>query len=367
MNRFKKDSKNTDPDMYPPSIPKPQMGEDPKTLGVEMGSGEEDSVNNRLLDTDDSSQEEQKQDHSHNLLDADAHHELALQNHKEMMDGIDQKHSVEEHLNAAIDNNKEMLSTMGEEDLPNGDEMEDNVSRPEGYDEEQAPSDMGLSEDEDSPDLTEVLKGGLDSHAESIKRDKIVDMVGQALEGFKANKQILERAKEKAPELYDSCIAMLRAMIEMSKMLGLGEEQNPLEDEQQGTGQEDSSNIPGSEHPQEEAEDKIGDYKEENREENSTPNPYSPGDFGQDATEPNAGEQQTNKEDEDRKPVGKPIGKLPTSHSSPHVAKTPIPIGAVNSKGQIKVEDKDGTIRWVDRKKGNVLSPEGVPVQPNKK
>ena len=50
-------------------------------------------------------------------------------------------------------------------------------------------------------------------------------MVGEALEGFKASKNILERAKTEAPQLYTSSIAMLKAMIEMCKMLGLDQEQ----------------------------------------------------------------------------------------------------------------------------------------------
>lgn len=113
-------------------------------------------------------------------------------------------------------------------EMPLGNEMQDNASHQEGYGEDTNPGDMGLSEDEvPSPDLGQVLRGGLDQHADSINREKIVNLIGEALEGFKANKQVLEQAKDQAPQLYSSCLAMLKAMIEMGKMLGLGAPEQP--------------------------------------------------------------------------------------------------------------------------------------------
>ncbi len=110
-------------------------------------------------------------------------------------------------------------------DLPGGTNMEGNVSRPESYS-QNTPTDMGLGEQPDgAPDVTSVLQQGLDSHADSIKREKVVAMVGEALEGFKGCKMILERAKLEAPQLYASSIAMLKAMIEMAKLLGLDQDQ----------------------------------------------------------------------------------------------------------------------------------------------
>lgn len=122
--------------------------------------------------------------------------------------------------------NQATVDQIDSTDLAVGDDMEDNVSRPAGYD-ENVPGDMGLAEDqvpEEGPDLGQVLQSGIDSHADSIQREKVVQMVSEALEGFKSQKQILERAKEQAPQLYQSTIAMLKAMIEMAKMLGLGQE-----------------------------------------------------------------------------------------------------------------------------------------------
>lgn len=107
-----------------------------------------------------------------------------------------------------------------------GTNMEGNVSREDSYSQD-VPTDLGLGEepDNDSPDISSVLKEGLDNHADSIKREKVMEMVGEALEGFKASKMIIERAKTEAPQFYQSSIAMLKAMIEMCKMLGLDQQQ----------------------------------------------------------------------------------------------------------------------------------------------
>lgn len=107
-----------------------------------------------------------------------------------------------------------------------GTNMEGNVSRVDSYSQD-VPTDLGLGEQPENgaPDISSVLQEGLDNHSDSIQRERVCDMVGQALEGFKASKMILERAKTEAPQLYDASIAMLKAMIEMCKMLGLtGEE-----------------------------------------------------------------------------------------------------------------------------------------------
>lgn len=78
------------------------------------------------------------------------------------------------------------------------------------------------SEDsEEQPDMSEVMQGGLDDHADEQKKQQILDMVGQTLAGFKANKQALEESKEQNQGLYNSCIQMLKSMIELCKLLGL--------------------------------------------------------------------------------------------------------------------------------------------------
>lgn len=110
-------------------------------------------------------------------------------------------------------------------DLPAGSNMEGNVSRPESYSQD-VPTDLGLGEQPENhaPDVTSVLREGLDNHADLIQRERVMEMVGQALEGFKANKKIVERAKTEAPQFYEASISMLRAMIEMCKMLGLNQD-----------------------------------------------------------------------------------------------------------------------------------------------
>lgn len=146
---------------------------------------------------------------------------------------------------------RDQINNMDDTQMPLGNEMEGNVSHTEGYDSEMAPQDMGLSEDaseSDSPDLGQVLQGGLDAHAENIGREKVVAMVSQALDGFKANKQLLEKAKEQAPDLYSSTIMMLKAMIEMAKQLGLGGEpdqpQEPQQESQGAAPQEGAAQSP---------------------------------------------------------------------------------------------------------------------------
>ena len=132
------------------------------------------------------------------------------------------------------------IATQFDDTADVGNEMQDNVSRPDDYD-TNTPSDMGMAEDdedaESGPDLSSVLQGGLDNHAQNMQKQKVVELVGQALEGFKANKQILEKAKEQAPDFYNASISMLKAMIEMAGMLGLGDDaeqsqDSPLDPEQ---------------------------------------------------------------------------------------------------------------------------------------
>jgi hypothetical protein len=63
------------------------------------------------------------------------------------------------------------------------------------------------------------------------------------------------------------------------------------------------------------------------------------------------------------KPIGQTIGKLPTSKTTKHVAKEPIPVGGVNAKGQKMVVDSKGTPSFIDMKKPRVMGGMGVPVK----
>lgn len=172
----------------------------------------------------------------------------------------DHEQSNEDTLNQHVDNATDFSDSLGDgsnesaEDtldthIENAADMDSNIdehgiSRPEDYDENQG--DLGLSEEEadnnDEPNINDVLKDGLDSHAENIKREKVLNMVGEALEGFKSQKQILDKAKDQAPELYDSCISMLKAMIELCSLAGID----------QGQAEQDVNEIEGqSESPEE--------------------------------------------------------------------------------------------------------------------
>ena len=112
-------------------------------------------------------------------------------------------------------------------------DVADGVSHPQDYPSD-TPGDFGTDDEEqdESPDLGSVLQEGLDSHADNIQREKVVQLAAEALEGFKGCKDILERAREQAPQLYEASIAMLKAMIEMAKMLGLDQEAQSHADEQ---------------------------------------------------------------------------------------------------------------------------------------
>lgn len=73
----------------------------------------------------------------------------------------------------------------------------------------------------DEPDMSGVLQSGLDDHANDQKKQQVLDMVGQTLAGFKANKESLEATKEQNQPLYNSCIQMLKSMIALCDLLGL--------------------------------------------------------------------------------------------------------------------------------------------------
>jgi hypothetical protein len=61
------------------------------------------------------------------------------------------------------------------------------------------------------------------------------------------------------------------------------------------------------------------------------------------------------------------VGKLSAKHTTKHVARTPIPVGGINAKGQVKAQDNQGKIRFIDMKEGRVMGAAGVPVKPEKR
>jgi hypothetical protein len=57
------------------------------------------------------------------------------------------------------------------------------------------------------------------------------------------------------------------------------------------------------------------------------------------------------------------VKKLPQKNPTPHLAKEPLPVGAINAKGQKKVVDANGEVRFIDMKEPRVKGPGGVPVK----
>jgi hypothetical protein len=156
---------------------------------------------------------------------------------------------------------EQAVANIDDTDMVMDDNAEENVSRPDDYD-ENIPGDMGLGEEEqeEGPDLSGVLQEGLDDHANNAQREKVVQMAAEALQGFKGCKQILEKAKDQAPQLYQSTLSMLRAMIEMAKLLGLDEATEETAEEVVGEGQEEA--MPQEEQPMGD-EQPVGDESEE--------------------------------------------------------------------------------------------------------
>ena len=243
------------------------------------------------------------------------------------------------------------------------DKMEGNTSRPDGF-EQNTPSDMGSTGpnntdlNDDEPDFYGVLEEGLNHDADGIQKEKAIKSVSQALMQFKGCKDVLEQSKAQMPQLYQASISMLKAMIEMASMLGLGQGSTGLEQESgqsSDLGQTQESLMP--EQP----------AQEEN--EWHEPFPAHPDQGGE--AKPGHAPSTSEKEDSSSPQsqaggVGTPIGKLSAKHTTEHVARNPMPVGAVNVQGQQKVMDDQGKIRFIDRKQGLVMGPSGVPVKPPK-
>ncbi len=123
-------------------------------------------------------------------------------------------------------------------EMPQGQQMKDGTSVTDDFGQAQKndipDSDTSMSEDQpdmtgDQPDMTGVLQSGLDDHANEQKKQQVLDMVGQTLAGFKANKASLEATKEQNQALYNSCIQMLKSMIALCDLLGLKPQAAPTQ------------------------------------------------------------------------------------------------------------------------------------------
>jgi len=168
----------------------------------------------------------------------------------------------------------DVMSHIDDTDMAVGANMEDDTSRPDGYDRDK-PSDLGLAEDEDpndSPDLSSVLKDGLDEHADNIQKEKIVQMVSEALEGFKASKDLLDRAMTDAPEFYGSCVKMVQSMVMMAQALGIGQEMSE-DDIQEMPEEEQEEQQESNGRPQATHDNPFPKHQDQGGEDNSQPAP----------------------------------------------------------------------------------------------
>lgn len=116
-------------------------------------------------------------------------------------------------------------------EMPQGDQMKDNTSVKSNFGPAQAQnvsdSDQNFQQatdqqsGDDQPDMLGVLQDGLQDGQDQENRERVVNMVAQTLQQFKANKQSLEATRQQNEGLYTSCVQMLKSMIELCKLLGL--------------------------------------------------------------------------------------------------------------------------------------------------
>jgi hypothetical protein len=215
-------------DLNTPALDKPKPDEQPRveiaSPAISYGDNQQNTPSNRALDVVEGTPVE-----TGGIPD-----EAVGESPRAVIDRLDADGAEPNPEDAAA------MSGTDDADLPVGDNAERHVSRPEDWG-SNTPGDMGLGEDEQDPDLGLVIQEDLDVHADQAQKEKVIQMVAEALEGFKGCKPILEKAKLQAPNLYQSSLAMLRAMIEMAKMLGLSDgsesaeqvvgEQAPAEEE----------------------------------------------------------------------------------------------------------------------------------------
>jgi hypothetical protein len=175
----------------------------------------------------------------------------------------------------------------------------------------------------------------------------------------------LENIRQQSPDLYSASISMLKVMIEMAEMLGLKGNNQPIaEVKPEEMMPEDRNAVPDEEKPQEEQNsewddpfpthpDQGGEAKPMHARSKNNPSPRGSMSSGfVNSPKPIGGS------------IGQPAGKLSSKHTTEHVARTPTPPGAINSKGQQKIIDPvTGKTRWIDRKQGAVQSATGVPIK----
>lgn len=207
--------------MNPPVQGKPEMGNNSSPPGIgEAGPGGSGAA----LEQPGKPGEGVPNEKESSIPEEGAHSKEALQAIAQAIEGQTPEGKPEE---------KVVASNIDDASLGVGNKMDGNVSRPEDYGSNK-PGDMGMgsgdgepTDHDNTPDLSSVLQEGLEDGAQTMQREKVVQMCSQALAGFKGSRDIIEQSKAQSPQLYQSSIMMLKAMIEMAKLLGLAEA--PLE------------------------------------------------------------------------------------------------------------------------------------------
>lgn len=229
---------------------------------------------------------------------------------------------------------KEEVKNIDSEQEAAGQDMEGNISREKGYG-TSTPSDLAVGgspevKREDKPDLTSLVQEDIQGHSEEIKKERLIKLLADSLQELKLSKELIEQLKVSSPQLYQLYINNIKYLIEIAKVTGLAGQESELGSEQASLVPENEWEEPFPAHP------------------DSQPKQENP------ATTEDG--------------VGPGLGKLPTSATTKHVAKEPIPIGGVNPKGQMKIQDKEGNIRFINMKEPRVISSEsGVPIKESKK
>ena len=126
-----------------------------------------------------------------------------------------------------------------------GDGQEENVSRPDDFNEEipQGTEDPNNTDGSQDPNYAEVMQDDLSNNQDDIQRERVGDIVRQALQDYKANKDFLEQAQAQSPEFYQASVGVIRAMIEMAKLLGFNGPQQMNQEAQPELGQEQEQMV----------------------------------------------------------------------------------------------------------------------------
>jgi len=133
---------------------------------------------------------------------------------------------------------EEGIPQEGEEELveEEGIPEEENIPQEEG--EEGLVEEEGVPEEGEEEGLQDVLRSHLEienegdeENSDEVHKEELKNEIGNALELFQANREMLEQLQSSNPDLYTALLTMVGSMIHMSKMIGLD---SSSEDESQG-------------------------------------------------------------------------------------------------------------------------------------